>query len=275
LPGDLSTIDLSAGHDLADNVDTSNLSQTMPESTNRPSPGTSMIDAIDWTSSSPLVGVEPLTGALARDLPVRAEVWRWRIAGNIVALAVPSPAVIAPGLSSGPNPYWTLVWEPALLLAGLLPMVPRSLAGARAVELGCGLGLPGVVAARLGAEVTFVDRAPAALAFVQTSLTLNEIDDGRARFYAGGWGRLPASSPFHLVLGSEIVYEPRSLPGLVRFLERRLSPSGLAYLIAEDRSSTRRFVELLTRSQLALRARHDFTLPAHPETAAVFLAIGH
>jgi len=32
-------------------------------------------------------------------------------------------------------------------------------------DLGCGLGLPGIVAASLGGEVTFVDREDGALAF--------------------------------------------------------------------------------------------------------------
>jgi predicted nicotinamide N-methyase len=275
LAGDLSTTDRVAHQVRIDRANLAGSSQSMAESLTQPLPDQAILDAIDWTSSNPLVGAEPLTGALARDLPVRAEVWRWRIADRDVALVVPSPEVIAPGLSSGPNPYWTLVWEPALLLAGLLPRLSRQFDGTHAVELGCGLGLPGVVAAILGARVTFVDRAPAALAFIQASLVLNEIDDHRARFYAGGWGRLPAGPPFDLVLGSEIVYEPRSLPGLVRFFERRLSPTGLAYLIAEDRPSTRRFVKLLHQSELAVRARHDFVLPTHPDTSATFLVVGH
>jgi predicted nicotinamide N-methyase len=45
-------------------------------------------------------------------------------------------------------PYWAHLWPSAVALAEEL--APRSLRGARTLELGCGLGLPSVVAARGG-----------------------------------------------------------------------------------------------------------------------------
>jgi len=51
-------------------------------------------------------------------------------------------------------PYWAELWPAARALAAALPPV----AGLRVVELGCGLGLPSLVAAAGGAEV-----APACL----------------------------------------------------------------------------------------------------------------
>ena len=41
-------------------------------------------------------------------------------------------------------PYWAELWPAALALAAALP---RRLAGTRLVELGCGLGVPSLVAA--------------------------------------------------------------------------------------------------------------------------------
>src|SRR5437764_1334196 len=61
-------------------------------------------------------------------------------------------------------PYWAHRWTGAAVLAEAVPRGARS-----AVELGCGLGLPGLVAARRGARVTFVDRVVAPLAFVRAS----------------------------------------------------------------------------------------------------------
>src|SRR5262245_47585956 len=67
-------------------------------------------------------------------------------------------------------PYWAHLWSGARVLAAALPPC-----AGRVVEFGCGLGLPGLVAARRGAAVTFVDRVRAPLAFVRASAAANRI----------------------------------------------------------------------------------------------------
>ena len=67
-------------------------------------------------------------------------------------------------------PYWAHRWTGAAVLAEAVPRGARS-----AVELGCGLGLPGLVRARHGAHVTFVDRVAAPLAFVRASAAANRL----------------------------------------------------------------------------------------------------
>merc|ERR1719469_112706 len=52
------------------------------------------------------------------------------------------------------------MWSCALLLARELTKAPELVAGRRVVELGCGCGLAGVVAALLGASVVLTDRDP-------------------------------------------------------------------------------------------------------------------
>src|SRR5512140_1917316 len=69
-------------------------------------------------------------------------------------------------------PYWAYLWTGARVLAEYLARWV-DLRGRRVLEIDCGLGLPGLVAARLGARVAFVDGAPPALAFVAASLRLN------------------------------------------------------------------------------------------------------
>src|SRR5262245_28817037 len=57
-------------------------------------------------------------------------------------------------------PYWAHCWSGARALAEHVP----SNAG-RVLEVGCGLGLPGLVATRRGGHVVFADRVDAPLAF--------------------------------------------------------------------------------------------------------------
>src|SRR3954470_24110748 len=52
-------------------------------------------------------------------------------------------------------PYWSVLWRSGVALAREL--AEAELSGRRVVELGCGLGLPSLVAARAGADVLGTD----------------------------------------------------------------------------------------------------------------------
>src|SRR5512137_971911 len=106
--------------------------------------------------------IDRFTGELTRiavgdDAPIAL----WRVAD--LEHHVDRTALLA-GDDPPEPPYWAHLWSGAVVLAAAIPAGVRSV-----VELGCGLGLPGLVAARRGARVTFVDRAAVALAFVRAS----------------------------------------------------------------------------------------------------------
>ena len=69
-------------------------------------------------------------------------------------------------------PYWAYLWAGSRCLADYLARW-KDLRGRRVLEIGCGLGVAGLVAAARGADVVFVDAARPALAFVRASLRLN------------------------------------------------------------------------------------------------------
>ena len=54
-------------------------------------------------------------------------------------------------------PYGFLLWEASVALAPKLAANPNLVAGKRVLELGAGVGLPGIVARSLGAEVWQTD----------------------------------------------------------------------------------------------------------------------
>src|SRR3954451_7345249 len=58
-------------------------------------------------------------------------------------------------------PYWAELWPSGVARAR--HVAPRALRGARVVELGCGLGLPSLAAARAGGRVLATDWAAPAL----------------------------------------------------------------------------------------------------------------
>ena len=69
-------------------------------------------------------------------------------------------------------PYWAHLWTGALTLARYIDAQVdcRDLA---VLDLGCGLGLTGIMAALKGGRVTFVDKEPAAVSFALVNAQLN------------------------------------------------------------------------------------------------------
>jgi predicted nicotinamide N-methyase len=144
-------------------------------------------------------------------------------------------------------PYWAHLWLGARALAR---HVAESLdcAGATVLDLGCGLGLPGLVAGRRGAEVWFVDREPAALEFARASARRNGLVD--ARFHAIDFTRPEAAGGlaarrFDVILGAEIVYDPAAYIPLANFLARHLACGGRLLLTDAFRSDASRCFEAL------------------------------
>ncbi|NWY89609.1 EFMT3 methyltransferase, partial [Loxia curvirostra] len=129
------------------------------------------------------------------------------------------------------------VWEAALSLCRFLGEQHLELAGRRVLELGAGTGIVGIFAAMLGAEVTLTDRPPA-LPQLRENARLNFPGDAAGpRVRALRWGRDQRRFPpkFHLILGSDIVYDPRAFAPLLGTLRHLLVPPAQALLSARLR----------------------------------------
>jgi predicted nicotinamide N-methyase len=122
-------------------------------------------------------------------------------------------------------PYWAELWPSAHVLAEHL--AGRDLRGRRVVELGCGVGLPSVVAALGGADVLATDWYGEALAFVAA----NAAAAGAAvATLAVDWAAPPAAllerPAADLVVGADLLYEERNGPALAALVPRILAPGG-------------------------------------------------
>jgi predicted nicotinamide N-methyase len=118
-------------------------------------------------------------------------------------------------------PYWAELWPAATALAEALPDVT----GLRVVELGCGLGVPSLVAAARGAQVTATDWAPDAIELLRTNAERNGIE---LRVAVRDW-REPWDDRFDLAIAADVLYERRNVAPLVERLEE-LAPLGLVAL---------------------------------------------
>jgi predicted nicotinamide N-methyase len=115
-------------------------------------------------------------------------------------------------------PYWAELWPAARALASALPEV----AGLRVVELGCGLGVPSLVAAARGAEVTATDWAADAVELLRENAERNGLT---LRVEVRDW-REPWDERFDLALAADVLYEQRNVDPLAARL-RELAPRAL------------------------------------------------
>src|SRR5665213_3667990 len=117
-------------------------------------------------------------------------------------------------------PYWAELWPAGLALAEALP---EHLVGVRVVELGCGLGVPSLVAAARGAEVTAVDWADDAIALLRDNAARNGLELEATR---ADWRSFDGA--FDLALAADVLYEARNVEPLVRLLPRLASEALVA-----------------------------------------------
>jgi len=160
--------------------------------------------------------------------------------------------------------FWWGITTAAVALSRHLHAM-GDLSGKEAVELGCGLGLAGVTAALLGAEVTFTDYVSAALEFAEKNALANGLRREHLRFRLLDWERLDALERFDLVLGSEILYEYFFHGSLIRLLEQSLKPGGTIVLADRKRLVVSRFLgRLRDRSFRVLERVYQITLQGFP-----------
>lgn len=143
-------------------------------------------------------------------------------------------------------PYWAHLWSGARVLA---EAVPRR--AGRVLEVGCGLGLPGLVAARRGARVTFLDRTAVSLEFVRASAAANDVHD--AAQVVADLTCPPFREPFDLVLAAEVLYERSQFPHVARALRTLTAPRGQVLLADGGRIDTRAFYPELEACGLSFR----------------------
>ena len=123
-------------------------------------------------------------------------------------------------------PYWAILWRSGVALAHELDGV--ALSGLRVVELGCGLAVPSIAAARAGASVLATDSSAEALALVARNARANGVRVGTARIDWAAPDELLEHAPFDLVLAADVLYERVSVAPLLSLLPRLAPEAWLA-----------------------------------------------
>jgi predicted nicotinamide N-methyase len=123
-------------------------------------------------------------------------------------------------------PYWAVLWRSSVTLASELDRA--ELSGRRVIELGCGLGLPSIAAAKGGAEVLATDAAADALPIVQRNAEANDVS---LQTVVADWSapeQLVDHGPFDYVVASDVLYERQGVAALLSLLPQLASTALIA-----------------------------------------------
>ena len=123
-------------------------------------------------------------------------------------------------------PYWTVIWRSGVALARELDGL--ALNDLRVVELGCGLAVPSIAAARAGAAVLATDACADALTLVARNAHVNDVRIETATVDWAEPDELVRRAPFDLVLAADLLYERASIPLLLSLLPRLAPEAWLA-----------------------------------------------
>jgi predicted nicotinamide N-methyase len=155
-------------------------------------------------------------------------------------------------------PYWAYLWPSAHLLAEQVarqpwPERPEGSSPTDALEIGCGLGLAGLVAVARGLRVQFSDYDRAPLEFVARSAAENGFDPTRYSLRQLDW-RNPPDERFAIILGADVIYEARLVPLVAHLLARLLAPGGVGLIASPCRAAAEEFPAAVVALGLTCRA---------------------
>jgi len=166
------------------------------------------------------------------------------------------PAILSAFSADEYMPYWADLWPAARMLAKaiLKEPWPRPQTGPlHALEIGCGLGLPGVAALSVGLRVTFSDYDATAVRFAADNARLNGFTDFDTLQL--DWRYPPADRKFPVLLAADLIYEMRNVEPLVLLIKRLLAPDGICLLTDQDRVPSHVLRETLTQQGLPFTTR--------------------
>ncbi|UIZ26670.1 hypothetical protein KXD40_001566 [Peronospora effusa] len=161
------------------------------------------------------------------------------------------------------------VWDCALVLAKFLTndtYFPHDFfTNKRVIELGCGIGVPGLAAAALGAKEVILTDMPMAIPWIQANITQNQmlgLIAGNVVAQGLMWGKQEALAlqHFDIILCSDLVYGQRDISLMLVQTIVQLSHPNTLVIVAHEA----RFAGDRGHSFFALLCKHHFQVDQVP-----------
>jgi predicted nicotinamide N-methyase len=163
-------------------------------------------------------------------------------------------------------PYWAELWDSAAGLGQHLCRENSVGPNVKVLDLGCGQGLAGCVAAGLGASVLFADLEAPALMFARLNSLLFA---SRIRTRRLNWQVDQLDEKFNLILGADILYERKQWEFLEPFWRSHLDSGGHVLLGEPGRQTGDLFVDWIDQRGWNLK-RFEETVPTREKPIRIF-----
>jgi len=166
-------------------------------------------------------------------------------------------------------PYFATVWPSARALGTFMSERKSVFNKKSGIEVGCGLGLPSILAAKIGATILATDFHPDVPYWLEKNAALNQAKVAYAHLdWARNSQETTLSGGYDFVLASDVLYERRHPADLVRALGRLVAPGGSIYLADPGRAylshALEEFEKLgFRRAEFLYEVEESSTLPEH------------
>jgi predicted nicotinamide N-methyase len=141
-------------------------------------------------------------------------------------------------------PYGIVLWPAAVALAHEVAARADALRGRRILELGAGTGLPGIVAASLGAHVVQTDRQALVLDVCRRNGMRNGVASA-IEYREADWTAWDDAARYDCILGADVLYSENAHPHLRRIFAENLAPGGRVLVSDPFRAFSLRLLEAL------------------------------
>ncbi|MEI6638082.1 MAG: methyltransferase domain-containing protein [Chlorobium sp.] len=145
-------------------------------------------------------------------------------------------------------PYWAEIWPSAITLSSFIAG-EISVKGLRVVEIGAGVGMASVVAARNGASMLATDYSLEALRFARYNGLKNRVALDYERL---DWRMVLCREQFDLLFAADVLYERVNLLPVVMAIDKLLQPGGVAYIADPRRRMAEQFLELAEENNFSI-----------------------
>ncbi|HRH65310.1 MAG TPA: methyltransferase domain-containing protein [Bacteroidia bacterium] len=152
-------------------------------------------------------------------------------------------------------PYWADLWPSAIVLAQYLVSASVIHPKMNVLEIGCGLGLPGIVAGKLGANVALTDYLPEPLIFAKHNWDLNNSSPAVCKIL--DWRNPVPSFAADLVLAADVAYESSAFTDLTNAFRVLIKPGGELVMTEPNRAYAQSFFNDLKVEGFDVKTTHS------------------